>query len=99
MYFRRTMHYGGMSISLCVGGMLMGWSKSFLLRPLIPKICSCQQVLLTRQPRDGSRVNEPETAEETAFDILLTLKSQAKKIFSKKGHFRFGQIQGFGKIS
>lgn len=62
----------------------MGWSKSFLLRPLIPKICSCQQVSLTRQPRDVSRVNELETAEETAFDILLTLKSKAKKVFSKK---------------
>lgn len=72
------------------------WTKSFLLWPLIPKICSYKQPSLTRQPRDVSRVSKPETAEEMAFKRLPTFK--AKKAFGI-GHFRTGQIQGFAKIS
>lgn len=92
------MYDGGKRISLCMGDMLMGWTKSFLLWPLIPNICSHKYPLLTRQPRDVSRVSEPETAEEIAFKIFSTLKMKAKKVFSKR-HFRFGQTQGFGKMS
>lgn len=62
------------------------------------KICSYKQLSLTRQPRGASRVDESQTSETIAFKILLTLKMKAKKVFGK-GRFRFGQIQGFRKIS
>lgn len=67
--------------------------RSVLLWPLIPKISYKQ---LTRPPRAGSRVNEPETAEETGFDILLTLKMKAKRA-SSKGPFRFWPNPGLWK--
>ena len=64
--------------------------------PLIPKICSCEQLSLTRQPRDVSRVSEPETAEEVAFKRLPTFKIKAKKAFGIE-RFRSGQIQALQK--
>ena len=77
---------------------VLSWTRSFLLWPLIPKLCSHKQPLLTRQPRDVSRVSKPETAEEMAFKRLPTFKIKAKKAFGI-GHFRTGQIQRSAKIS
>lgn len=74
----------------------MGWTKSVLLWPLIPKICSYKQ--LSKPPWDVSRVNEPETAKEAAFDILSTLKIKANTAFGK-GPLSFSQIQSIGKMS
>ena len=48
------------------------------------------------QPRDVSRVSEPETAEEVAFKRLPTFKIKAKKAFGI-GRFRSGQIQALQK--
>lgn len=80
MYFWRTLYYGGIGISLCVGDMLMGWTKCLALAS------DSQHLLckpLTRPPRGVSRVHEPETAEETAFDLPSTLKIKAKRAFGK----------------
>lgn len=61
--------------------MLVGWTKYLAL-------ASDSQILLckphTRPPRDVSRVHEPETVEETAFDIPSTLKIKAKRAFDKE---------------